>query len=269
MNKIKTIVICFIVFSCIFQTPRSELNFNVIESKVCNIYYEIPSDINQNEVEVVLKDLNGNLVSSKVASRNEDGIFFGNVWFGDYYIEIVGIDTEQNCFPVSLDKKSLDDAHIQKELTVEENFFTEEESKVISNMGYTGITVPDEVVEEVRKALGSNKTDSSDDSTNKNPSNIVNVTIPTNNSVDNNYKNNFDDNFKNYNTEIDDVGDSCEDVVSEVDDSVEEDEKNLHSDVSEELGCRIHKFLMLLLLLLILIYYSYKKIRKNFNKEVN
>lgn len=207
---------------------------------MCNIYYDFPSDLELNEFTVILKDSKGNVQGSKVFNRQDDGILFENVWYGDYYIEIVELEDSNRYFPIHLNKDSLYDAHIKKGLILRDNFFTEEECKLILSMGYSGTNVPSSVIKDIR---GSNE----------GSNNLVNSSNeqPTNS--------------------IDDVEPSV--GVSLLDDS----------ESFDSLIVIIFKILLYILLLLIftislillilivvsLIYYSYKRIRKYLNKEVN
>lgn len=238
MNRLLKFVLILIIFSLtnfVSLECNADVSITASESKVCNIYYDFPSDLELNEFEVILKDSNGNIQGSKVFNRH-DGILFENVWYGDYYIEIVELEDSNKYFPIHLNKDSLYDAHIKKELTLRDNFFTEEECKLILSMGYSGTNVPPSVIKDIR---GCND--------------LVNSSSeqPTNS--------------------IDDVDTSTD--VSLLDDS----------ESFDSLIVIIFKILLYILLLLIftissillilivvsLIYYSYKRIRKYLNKEVN
>ena len=216
------------------------MSITALESKVCNIYYDFPSDLELNEFTVILKDSKGNVQGSKVFNRQDDGILFENVWYGDYYIEIVELEDSNRYFPIHLNKDSLYDAHIKKGLILRDNFFTEEECKLILSMGYSGTNVPSSVIKDIRGG-------------NEGSNNLVNSSNeqPTN---------------------------SIDDVEPSVGVSLLDDSESFDSLIVIIFKILLYILLLLIftisLILLILIvvsliYYSYKRIRKYLNKGVN
>lgn len=207
---------------------------------MCNIYYDFPSDLELNEFTVILKDSKGNVQGSKVFNRQDDGILFENVWYGDYYIEIVELEDSDKYFPVHLNKDSLYDAHIKKELTLKDNFFTEEECKLILSMGYSGNNIPSKIMNEIK---GNDEI----------PSSLV-------------------DSPSEQSTNLSDNVETSDDV------SLSDDLESfsyllviIFKMLLNVLLLLIFTISSILLILIVvsLIYYFYKKIRKYLNKEVN
>lgn len=156
MNKSKITLLCFwfIFFYSLSPIKASaEIYFSIKESKVCNIYYKLPRELKRAD-KLILKNSDGKVIRVVNITSDLDEIFFGNVPFGGYYIEAHGSELRGNCFPIVLEKDSLYTAHIKKDLDVKYNLFTEEQSKVIVDLGYTGTDVTVEVLKEVGRILG-------------------------------------------------------------------------------------------------------------------
>lgn len=147
-------MLSILFYSLMFMKPSAEIDFNIEESIVCNIYYKIPKELRSTQ-RFLLKNSKGEVVAVLEVDGDTDAIFFENVPFGEYYIEAVGCGFVGNCFPIVLGTSSLYGAHIKKDLNVEYNFFTEEQSKVIIDLGYSGTEVTEDVLKEVGKILGS------------------------------------------------------------------------------------------------------------------
>lgn len=220
-------MLSILFYSLMVMKPSAEIAFDIEESVVCNIYYKIPKELRSSQ-KLLLKNSKGEVVGVLELDGDSDTIFFENVPFGEYYIEVVGCGLAGNCFPIVLGKSSLYGAHIKKDLDVEYNLFTEEQAKVIIGLGYSGTEVTEEILKEVAKVLGPSggrypnhhyleeskpvEKPGSPSSPSK-PSNLNNLNSITNNdsNVSYNYEKNENDESVNNLNKPNDVNNSNED----------------------------------------------------------
>lgn len=236
VKYISLVIALVFITTKIAYASSSTIQFTVEESTVCNIYYKMPEEI-KDSTTLILKDLNGNIIAELEVDEDSDEIFFPNVPFGKYYIEAVDSNLKGNCLPVVLDKSSLDDAHIKKDLNIEDNFFTDDQSKVISDFGYSGTEVTQDILDNVKKVLGGNSdrypnkmypSKSKSKSKNNKSDNYLDIDDLNNTDNSGDHENSYNvDNNSDDNSDDNSFTDDQSKVISNSDDSVTDSSKNI------------------------------------------